>query len=147
MCSFVALGDFVIPTALASGWVWCGVPNRTCIPIYSTELINLNRFIFSAKLIELIHFLFWVSWLVTVSIRFHKVSDWVDWLCGTGMIESIELIQNIPRSSTKSDILQKKVKEIDSCPKKVNIYIELTDWFDWSIWVIVLTWLSRFICT
>ena len=34
---------------------------QTCIPINSTELIDLNQFIFSAKLIESIQFLFQVS--------------------------------------------------------------------------------------
>ena len=33
---------------------------------------------FPAKLSDLIQFLFQVSWLVTESIPFHKVGDWVD---------------------------------------------------------------------
>ena len=96
---------------------------------------------FSEKLTESIQFLF-VSWLVTESIRFHKVDGWVDLIWGPGMIESIELIQNIP----------KKVNEIERFPekdqrkrtfsqkgqrnkrysKKVNIPI---CWVDWLIWL------------
>ena len=48
---------------------------QTCIPINSIELIDLNRFFFSVKLIELIQFLFQVSGLVIESICFHKVGD------------------------------------------------------------------------
>ena len=39
------------------------------------------------------------------------------------MTESIELIQNIPKMSTKSSVFQKKVNEIEGHPKKVNIYV------------------------
>ena len=71
--------------------------SQTCIPTNWTELIDLIRFIFSAKLNELIQSLFRVSWLATESIRFHKVGDWVDWLWGTGMIKWIDLTKNIPK--------------------------------------------------
>ena len=101
---------------------------QTCIPINSTELVDLNRFLLSAKLIELIQFLFQVSWLVTESICFLKVGDWVDWLWGTGIIDSIELMQNIPK---KVNEIPKKGQRNGRLSKKgQNIY-----WTDWLIWL------------
>ena len=47
--------------------------NQTCIPINSIEMIDLNRSIFSAKLIELIQFPSQASWLVIESIIFIKL--------------------------------------------------------------------------
>ena len=53
------------------------------------------------------------------------------------MIESIQLIQK----------MLKRGKEIEGFPKKVNnIGIQLIDWYDWIISVIIVSWLSRFIC-
>ena len=85
-----------------SGIIWhiyameldLSLQDQTRIAINSTELIDLNWFIFAAKLIELIRLLFHVSWLVTESIRFHKVGDLVDCIWRTCMIESSEFIQN-----------------------------------------------------
>ena len=82
---------------------------QTCMPINSIELIDLNRFIFSAKLIELIQFLLQASCSMIESIRFHKVGDWADLLWASGVIEPIQLIKNAKRTN-----------EIDGFPKKVN---------------------------
>ena len=83
----------------AEFWKFCSALVQTCIPINLIELIDMNWFIFSVKLIESIQFLFQASWLVIELIRFHGVGD-------------------------------KKVNEIEGFPKKVNIYIELIDfWF------------------
>ena len=57
---------------------------------------------------------------MTESIRIHRVGDWVDWLGATGMIESIELIQNIPKQVNEIERFPKKVNEIESFPKNVN---------------------------
>ena len=121
--------------------------HQTCVPIKWTALIDLNQFIFFAKLIELIQFLSQVGWLVTESIRFHKVADLVDWLWGTGTIESIELIRNIPKNVNEIKAFPKKVNasqkrsaKLNVFQKKASIYIELIDfiesfesflWLDW----------------
>ena len=64
---------------------------------------------FFRKSIELIQFLFQASWLVIESIRFYKVSDWVDWPRIADMIDSIQLIKNAKKRSTKSKVFRKKV--------------------------------------
>ena len=43
------------------------------------------------------------------------------------MIESIELIQNIPPKVIEIKRFPKQVNEIKGFPKKVNLYIELID--------------------
>ena len=99
---------------------------QTCIPINSIELIDLNRFMFSAKLIDLIQFLFQVSWLVIESICFHNVGDWVDWLW-----------------NTKLKIFQEKVNKIlswmiylielfdNSCEFVEPVHTYLVTWLNW----------------
>ena len=82
---------------------------------------------FSAKLTELIQLLFQVSCSVTESIRFHKVVDWVGWLWGTGMIDLIELIQNIPKKANEFERFPKNVNEIESFSKNQHILSWLTD--------------------
>ena len=57
---------------------------------------------------------------MTESIRSHKVGDWVEWLWGTDMTESIELIQNIPKNVNEIKHFPKKVNENERFPKKIN---------------------------
>ena len=94
-----------------------GRREQTCIPSSSTELMGMNWFIFSAKIIDSAPF---PSALVAESIRFHKVSDsrltlrdlydWINWSDS-----------NIP----------KKINGIESFPKKnQQIY-----WVNWLIWL------------
>ena len=59
---------------------------------------------------------------MTESIRFHRIGDWVDRFLGTGLIESIELIQNIQKRSTKSNDFSGKVNEIDGVQKTPTKY-------------------------
>ena len=131
-------------------WVAVAVPNchpsgspparlygQTCTPINSTELIDLNRFIFFPQ--NWLHWFSslskWVDWWLS-QFLFHKVGDWVDWLWETCMIESLELIQN----------LLQKINEIECFPKESTYtHIKLIGWVGFILWVILLTWLSRFI--
>ena len=44
-----------------------------------------------------------------------------------GMIESLELIENITKKTTRNRTFSEKVNEIEGFPKKVNIHVELID--------------------
>ena len=104
--------------------------------------------IFSARLTESIQFLFQVNCLVTESIRFHKVGDWVDWLFEVWLSQlnwfkipqKANEIEHFPKRSTKSNVFQKRPTKYRIFQKKVNIHIELIDliesfgsffWLDW----------------
>ena len=98
----------------------------------TSRLVNqswIDSFLFRKILIELMQFLFQMSWLVIESIRFHKGDDWVDWFWGTGMIESIDLIQNIPKKLNEIERFPKKVNATEGFPKNNDIF---NDWM-WQL--------------
>ena len=97
--------------------------------LYTNELNWVDWFAsfhFSANLIELIRFLLLVSWLVTQSTRFHKIGDWVDCLWVTVIIESIELIQHLPKKVNKIEGFQKG-QQNRRFSKKVNVLSNMNE--------------------
>ena len=71
-----------------------------------------------------------VSWLVTESNRFHRVGHWVDNVLGTGLIESIELIQSIQKRSKKLNFFSEEGQQNRWFSQKVNktwYWIELIE--------------------
>ena len=84
--------------------------------LYTNQLDWVDWFesihFFSTELIEMVQFIFQGSSLMIESIRFHKVSEWVDWIWVTDMMESIQLIKK----------MFQKVNEFEIFPKRLTIY-------------------------